>query len=175
MVGDFGRAHLVRRPSSQLRHKIVVQHRRIAGGGLRLALWLGMLVDEKFNELRDRHCRIGQRPLLGGVFPGGNSPENSLRLGARLVWRYHSMSPQHHEAPRTGPPRATRSIAEDVSLGPALRDPQPNPFNSASQTIKRPGRGVAASTVSLVSLADDWTITALLVILRGDHMVTTAE
>ncbi len=116
--------------------------RRIAGSGSRLALRPRVLLDEQFNELRDRHRRIRLRPLVGAVLPGGDGPENGFGLGACLVGGYDPMSPQHHEAPRTGRPCAAGSIADDVSLGPALGDPycKPLQFGVPNDKATRPRR-----------------------------------
>src|SRR5271165_3952967 len=121
---DFRRGDLIRGPFPELRHEIAVQNRRVVGRCSRLALWLRMLADEEVDELRDRHRRICLRSLLSRVLSSGDSAENRLGLAARLVWRDRAVSPQHHEAPWTRQPGTARSIATDVGLGYAFRDPE---------------------------------------------------
>src|ERR1700677_5127482 len=131
---DFRRGHLIRGPFSKLRHKVVVQHRCITGGGLRLPLRFRMLVDEKFDELREQHRRIRLRLLLCRVPSSGDRAENRLGPGAYLFRSEYSVTSQRHEASRTSPSHTSRSVAENIRLGPALRHPKGNPFNSVSQT-----------------------------------------
>jgi hypothetical protein len=131
---DIGGSDLFRGLFPQLRNEMVVRRRRVLGGRARLALGLGVVVDEVFDELRDGHSGIRLRPLLGGVLPTGYRAQNGFGLGARFVGRDRAVSAQHHEAAQTGASGAARSIADDVGFGPALGDPDPKPLQIRSQT-----------------------------------------
>ena len=144
---------------AEARNEVGAENGGVAPRGGGLALGLDVLGDEEIDEARNRDALGLTYLLLCRVTASGHLAEQRSRSRAGLVGRERTVPTDDDEALRCRGAEATRSIAQDVGLGPRGRDAKsaPRPRRcSAALRARRHRRSVSLLDVATKARETTW-------------------